>query len=406
MKFSFFIALRYFFSKKSANVINIISGITGIGVAVGTMVLIVVLSVFNGLEDLIMGRFNSFDAELRIEPSKGKVFAADTVFYTNLKKCKQIKISSETIEETALVKYNKVYNPFIIKGVENNFNELTGIDSTIISGKFKLYDNNFPLAVLGYTVASQLSVSLNSIYPLRIYMPNRTKKISTNPKNAFVVKNIYPVGIFGVDQDVDNIIIMPLNFVRKLLKYTNEVTAVELKLKPNSNVNKTQKKLQKIFGDKFKIKNRYQQHAFLYKIMTSERMIIFIILSFVILIASFNIISSLTMLVLDKKKDIAILQSMGASNIEIKRIFLFNGWLVSIAGALTGLVFGAIICWLQIKFGFVTLPGSDSGGFIVDAYPVSMHLSDFIIVFITVVSIGFLTSLYPVRYINRIKLYN
>ena len=405
MRFSLFIARRYFFSKKSANIINIISGITGIGVAVGTMVLIIVLSVFNGLEDLIVSRFNSFDAELRIEPAKGKVFNADTLFYEKIKKCKQIKIISKTVEETALVKYNKVYNPFIIKGVENNFEKLTGIDSMMISGEFKLYDSDYPLAVLGYTVASQLSVTLNSVYPLRIYMPNRTKKISANPKNAFEVKNIYPVGIFGVDQDVDNIIIMPLRFVQKLLKYTNQVTAVELKLKPNSNINKTQKHLQKILGDDFKVKNRYQQHEFLYKIMSSERMIIFIILSFVILIASFNIISSLTMLVIDKKKDISILRSMGASNIEIKRIFLFNGWMVSIFGALSGLILGAIICWLQIKFGFVTLPGSDGGGFIVDAYPVHMHFSDFIMVFITVVVIGFLTSLYPVRYINRIKLY-
>jgi len=406
LKFSLFIARRYFFSKKSANVINIISGITGVGVAVGTMALIIVLSVFNGLEDLIMGRFNSFDAELRIEPVKGKVFAADSVFYSNLKKCNQIKITSETVEETALVKYNKVYNPFIIKGVEDNFDKLTGIDSMMISGKFKLYNDNYPLAIMGYTVASELSVSLNSVYPLRIYMPNRKKKITANPKNAFEVKNIYPVGIFGVDPDVDNIIIMPLKFVRKLLKYTNQVTAIELKLKPNTNIKKTQKKLQKILGDNFKVKNRYQQHEFLYKIMTSERMIIFIILSFVILIASFNIISSLTMLVLDKKKDISILRSMGATTKEIKRIFLFNGWLVSIFGAIAGLVLGALVCFLQIKFGFVTLPGSGGGGFIVDAYPVSMHLIDFLAVFITVVVIGFLTSLYPVRYINRIKLYD
>lgn len=403
MKFSFFIAKHYFFSKKSANIINIISGITGIGVAVGTMVLIIVLSVFNGLEDIIIGRFNSFDSELRIEPSKGKVFNADSTFYNKINQCKEIETSSETVEETALVKYDKVYNPFLIKGVDRNFKKITGLDSMMIKGEYKIYDDEHPLAVIGYTVASQLSVSLNSIYPLRIYMPNRKKKISNNPKNAFKISNIYPVGIYGVDQDVDNIIIMPLTFVRKLLKYTNQVSAIELKLTPNSKISKTQRKLKKILGSDFKVKNRYQQHEFLYKIMSSERMIIFIILSFVILVASFNIISSLTMLVLDKKNDISILRSMGAENSQIKRIFLYNGWMISIFGALLGLLLGAFICWLQIQFGFVTLPGSDSGGFIVDAYPVSMHFSDFVLVFSTVIFIGFLTSLYPVRYINRIN---
>ena len=403
MNLPFYIATRYLFSNKSTNVINIISAITILGVSIGTLSLVIVLSVFNGLEEIIVNRFSSFDSELKIYTSERKTFKADTVFYEKLNSCKQIEFVSETIEENALVEYKGVSNPYLIKGVSDNFKKITGIDTMMFDGDFKLYEQHLPVAIIGYSVAAELSVGISLVAPLKVYMPNRTKKMSTNPRNAFKTKAIYPVGIFSIDQDVDNIIIMPIKFVRELLNYNNEVTAVELKLKPNSNVDKVKLNLEDLLGKSYKIKNRFEQHEFLFKIMKSEKLIIFFILSFIILIASFNIISSLTMLLIEKKNDIETLHSLGATYSTIKKIFFFNGWLISIIGALLGIIFGSIICWIQIEFGIITLPGSENGGFLIDAYPVSMHVWDIVFVFLVVIFIGFITSFYPVQYIKKLQ---
>ncbi len=403
MNLSFYIAKRYLFSRKSTSVINIISAITILGVSIGTLSLVIVLSVFNGLEEIIVNRFSSFDSELKIYTTNGKTFKADTAFYNILNSCKHIEYISETIEENALVEYEGVSNPYLIKGVSDNFKNVTGIDTMMFDGEFKLYEQNVPVSIIGYRVASDLSVGISLFAPLKIYMPNRTKKMSTNPKNAFITKSIYPVGIFSIDQDVDDIIILPIKFTRQLLNYKDEVTAVELKLKKDAKIDDVKSNLESILGKDFEIKNRFEQHEFLFKIMKSEKLIIFFILSFILLIASFNIVSSLTMLLIEKKNDIETLHSLGANYRTIKKIFFFNGWLISIIGALVGIIIGSLICWIQIQFGIVTLPGSETGEFLINAYPVSMNSLDIILIFITVVIIGFITSFYPVQYVKKLQ---
>jgi lipoprotein-releasing system permease protein len=389
------------FSKKSTNVINVISAITATGIAVGTMALIVVLSVFNGLETLIVDRFNSFDPDLKVVPISGKTFIPDSMQLQILTSMPGVKMFSESIEENALVRYEDVYHPFIMKGVSPSFAEMTGIDSMIVEGHFMLDYQENPVAVIGMGVNAYLSVSMNFISPLKVYIPKRTSGFSDDPEKAFKIKTIYPVGIYGIDPEIDQYIIVPLSFARELLEYSKEVSAIEIKLKNGVRASSVEREVQKLFGNKFDVKNRYEQHELIYKIMKSEKVIVFMILAFILLIASFNIIGSLTMLILEKKEDIKTLQCIGMTMSEIRKLFLLEGWLISIIGALAGLVIGAIICFLQMKFGFIPMQGSNPDAFVVSAYPVEMRLLDFVLTFVTVLVIGYLASRFPVRYITR-----
>ncbi len=401
MNLRYFIAKRYLFSKKSTNVINVISAVTATGIAVGTMALIVVLSVFNGLETLIVDRFNSFDPDLKVVPVSGKTFIPDSMQLQILTSMPGVKMYSESIEENALVRYEDVYHPFVMKGVSPSFAEMTGIDSMIVDGHFMLEYQESPVAVIGMGVNAYLSVSMNFISPLKVYIPKRTSGFSDDPEKAFKIKTIYPVGIYGIDPEIDQYIIVPISFARELLEYTKEVSAIEIKLKNGVRASSVEREVQKLFGNKFDVKNRYEQHELIYKIMKSEKVIVFLILAFILLIASFNIIGSLTMLILEKKEDIKTLQCMGMTMPEIRKLFLLEGWLISIIGALAGLAIGAIICLLQIKFGFIPMQGSNPDAFVVNSYPVEMRLLDFVLTFVTVLVIGYLASRFPVRYITR-----
>jgi len=403
LNFPFYIAKRYLISKKSTNVINLISGITVFGVATGTMALIVILSVFNGLENFVTSQFNSFDPDLKITIAEGKTFDSENSKLEKVRKLENVEYYAEVVEENALIKYEDIYHPFVIKGVGDDYEKMTGVDTMMIDGEFKLHMDKTPLAVIGSGVGGFLSVRLDFSHPLKIYMPKRTgkvKNITQDPTKAFKIRNIYPVGVFSIDQQIDETIIVPLNFAKELLDYKTEVSAVELKLKEKTNVQKEKKKIQNILGNAFVVKDRYQQKEFMYKIMKSEKLIIFLILTFILLIASFNIIGSLTMLILDKKKDIETLRSMGASMKLIKKIFLFEGWIISFVGVIFGLILGALLCWAQTEFELVKLQG-DADTLYITAYPVKMQLLDFLYVLITVFFIGFIASWYPVKYITK-----
>jgi lipoprotein-releasing system permease protein len=401
MNFSAFVARRYLFSKKSHNVINIISMISVFGVATGTMALIIVLSFFNGFEDLIKSVFSSFDPDLKITVNEGKVFDPNTTAFDSIKTLNYVDIICPTLEENVLLEYDKRMHPAVIKGVPEQFMQMSQVDSKMVEGEFVLKQGDRNYAVLGGGVAYYLSVGLNFIDPIFVYVPKRSGIVSLNPSKAFNKEYIFPKGIFQIQQEIDSkYMLVSLEFARNLLSYSTEVSALEIKLKPNTEVDKAQEEMAQILGDKFTIKTQFQQHEVLYRVMKSEKFAIYLILTFILIVASFNIIGSISMLIIDKKEDITTLRSLGLDKENLRKIFLFEGWMISIGGALLGLLIGSAICWIQQTFHVIKL--SNMGSFLIDYYPVQMQLNDFIAVFVTVVVIGLVASWYPVKYfINR-----
>ena len=401
MNFPFYISKRYLVAKKSKNAINIISMISIIGVTIGTAALIVVLSVFNGFDGVIKSMYNSFDPDLKITPTQGKVFTVSSIpNYSDLKNHPGILDIAETLEENALLKYSDQQYVATLKGVSDNFVSISGVDTMIVAGDFTLKHKDQNYAVVGQGVAVFLSLNINFIDPLVIYVPKRNAQMSMNPEQMFNRKYIFTSGVFGIQQEFDaKYVIVPIDFARDIFDYRDEISALEVKVNPSYNINKIQNQLSEKLGPGFTVKNRYQQHELFYKIMKSEKWSIFFILTFILIIASFNIIGSLTMLIIDKKDDISILRALGANLTTIRKIFLTEGWMISVVGALCGLALGWLICWAQVKFEFVKLQGS--GSFIIDAYPVKMIFTDFIAVFTTVIIIGFVAAWYPVRYITK-----
>ncbi|MCK4825455.1 ABC transporter permease, partial [bacterium] len=396
LNFPFYIAKRYLFSKKSRNAINVISTVSVAGVAIGTIALIVVLSVFNGFDNLVRSLFNSFDPDLKITSVIGKTFSSDNEKIQMLERVDGILYLTEVVEENALLRYDERQYIATIKGVGEDFVKMSGIDSMIIDGDFTLVKNGKPYAVIGQGVAVNLAVGLNFISPVIFYVPRNTKLISLDPTKAFNRKYIFPSGVFAIQQDFDSkYVIVPLFFARDLLGYTNEVSSIEIKIDPAYETSVVQENIKELLGPDFSVKNRFEQQELLYKIMKSEKWAIFLILTFILIVASFNIIGSLTMLIIEKKKDIGILRSMGTSLSVLRQIFLFEGWMISLLGAFTGLILGTLICWIQQKFEVIKLQGS--GSFVIDAYPVSIEIPDLIWIFLTVLLIGYLASWYPVR---------
>lgn len=401
MKLSLYIARRYLLAKKSKNAINVISAISVAGVTVGTMALIIVLSVFNGLEEMVKSIFGTFDPDLEIRINKGKVFTPDSTTISYLNAIEGIDTYSFILEENALLRYGEKQYIATVKGVEDDYSSITGLDSVMWNGKFILRsEEGREYAVVGMGVANNLGIGLTFLTPLNIYVPRRTGKVSNvNISNSFIRKYLFPSGIFSVEQEFDSrYIFIPLNMMRDLLEYDNEITAIEIKTDPDTGIEIIQQQVSLLFGNDYTVKNKYQQQEMFYKVMKSERLAIFFILSFILLIASFNIIGSLTMLIIEKEKDIAILRSLGANNSLIKKIFIIEGWLISVSGAVAGLILGGVVCWLQMRFGLVKLQGES---LILDAYPVAVKLIDFIIVSATVLLIGFWAAWYPVRYMSK-----
>lgn len=400
MRFAFYIARRYLFAKKSQNAINIISAISILGVGVGAMALVVILSVFNGFDEVVRSLFNSFDPDIKIRPAEGKVFIPDERFDA-LKDLKGIAAYSEILEENALLKYGERQHIATIKGADESFIHVTGIDSMVYDGEMILKDKNRSYAVVGQGVAFSLQIGLNFINPLFVYMPKRVGRINlANPDDAFRRQYLFPSGIFAIEQDYDSrYVIVPIDFLRDLLQYTNEVSSIELKLDPSGNAESTQQDIRLLLGDEYIVQNREEQNELFYRVMKSEKWAIFLILTFILIIASFNIIGSLSMLIIDKKNDIRSLRNLGAGSKLIQRIFLLEGWLISIVGSIIGIGLGTLISWLQDRFEFLKLSGS--GTFVIDAYPVDLQLGDVVLVWITVLLIGFIAASYPVRQISR-----
>jgi len=400
LSFSLRIARRYLFSKKSHNAINIISAISAIGVAIGTMALVVVLSVFNGFEGLITDMFSSFDPELRITLTEGKSFDSSEPEIQKLRQQKSIAVFTEVIEENALLRYRDKQMPATVKGVSENFAQLTDIEKLIYDGKFQLFDGAFERAVPGIGVASTLGLGAHFVDPLYIYAPKRNSKINLlRPETSFNQTASFVSGIFTVQQAQydDKVVLISLNHARELFQYDSTmVTAIELKLSPQSDISKIQTEIKKLLGEKYSIKNRFEQQESFFNIMKIEKWITFLILSFILLIASFNIIGSLSMLIIDKKADISTLESLGANKKLIRQIFLLEGWMISVTGAVLGIVLGTAISLAQEFFGIIRL----GNGYVVDVYPIATNPTDIFLIFITVLLMGFLAAIYPVKYLK------
>ena len=400
MRLPFFIARRYLFAKKSHNIINVISAISAGGIMVGTMALIIVLSVFNGFEHVIVSLFNTFDPDIRITLVEGKTFHANDIAVDKIKQMNGVVRYTDVLEENALLRCNDRQYFATIKGVTPDFQNNSGLDSMMVEGDLVLESNGKPFAVAGRGVAYYLGLDPQDMkHPLEIYVPRRGAT-AARPDQAFNSASLFTSGVFAIQDDFDSkYVLLPLDFTRELLDYTDEVTAVELGLKKGTETELIQKNVQQIVGPKFKVENRFQQQSTLYGLMKSEKLAVFFILGFILLIASFNVIGSLSMLIIEKKKDITILWSMGADERLVRRIFLVEGLLVTTLGALSGLILGAIICWIQQHFGIVKLQVS-GGSFLIDSYPVSMQLFDFVMVFLTVFFIGLAAVIFPVRNIR------
>ena len=343
---------------------------------------------------------DSFDPDLKILPATGKVFSTTDPNLEKIKNIESIYDIAETLEENALLKYDDQQFIATVKGVSDNFANISGVDSMMYVGEFILEYKNQPYAVVGQGVAYFLSLNLDYIDPIVIFVPKREAKLNMNPERAFNRNYIFPSGVFAIQQEFDTkYIFVPLNYARELFEYENEVSAIELKIKEGFNIDKAKEEIQEILGPDYLVKNRYQLHEAFYRIMKSEKFYIYLILTFILIIASFNIIGSLTMLIIDKKEDIATFRSLGANLKTIRNIFLLDGWLITIVGAIFGLLIGFFVCWIQIEFELIRLKGSAS--FIVDAYPIKLIWTDFLIIFLTVVSIGYFAAWYPVRYITK-----
>lgn len=405
MKLPLYIAKRYLFAKKSRNAINVISSISVAGVTVGTMALIIVLSVFNGLETLVRSIFNTFDPDLKITPAEGKTFIPDSASLKLLADINGVACYSLCVEENALLRYGDRQFVATIKGVDENYSLVTGIDSSMWDGEFILRsDQGRQFAVPGIGVANYLGIRVNFITPLNIYVPKRTGSVDLDPENAFIRNYIFPSGIYQVEQEFDSkYVFVPVDFARELLEYKSEVTSLEIKFEPGAREANVQRDVTLIFKEGYIVQNKYEQQEIFYKVMRSERIAIFFILTLILIIASFSIIGSLTMLIIEKERDIGILRSLGADNMLIRKIFIIEGWLISIIGAIAGIILGFLICWIQHKYSIVTL---QSDSLIVNAYPVEMKVRDFIIVPITVLLIGFWAAWYPVRFLTKKYLTN
>ena len=400
MNLPLYIALKYFFSKKKIGYVHLLSIITQVGIAIGTAALVLVLSVFNGFENLVLDMYNVFDPHIKITSAEGKNFQNKKIIDLLLLE-EEINVFSSVLEEKVLVEYNKKQYLATIKGVDTNYNKLTNFDSILVNGD---YIDNFQktnVAVVGRGVAYYLSMNIGSFFEnMTIYLPNRNSKNMLKIENAFVSSSISPVGIFGVQQEIDSkYIITPISFVQNLIQKQEYVSAIEINLKEKSKMLDFQKMLSEELGEKYLIKNQYQQQDFLFKILNTERLVVLLILIFIMIISAFNIISSLAVLIIDKKKDIDQLNNLGLDKQSIRKVFTYKSMLGVLSGSFFGLLFGFSLAYLQQEFGFVKM---GAGSFVIDAYPVKILLKDLIFIQIIVLLIGFVASLLTSRLMIKI----
>lgn len=405
MNFPFFIARRYLFSKKKTHAINVISLISVIGVAVATTALVIVLSVFNGFQDLVAGFFTNFDPQLKVVPVEGKTVAADDPILTKIRQLPQVEVATETLEDMALAIYNGRQAMVTVKGVDDNFADLTHITEILYGdGQFDLHTANLEFGTIGIRLAQDLGTGSRWQDYLRIYAPRRQGQLDmSNPADGFVVDSLLSDGVvFSVNQRKydKSYILTSLGFARRLFDQQGRLSALELRLKPGSNFDAVKSEMQDIAGKKYKVEDRYEQQADTFKIMQIEKLMAYIFLTFILVVACFNIVGSLSMLIIDKKDDVVTLRNLGANDKTITRIFLFEGRMISVLGAILGIAIGLLLCLLQQQFGLVRMGDSD-GSFVVNAYPVSVHYLDVLVIFLTVIATGWLAVYYPVRTLSK-----
>ena len=402
MSIEWHIAWRYIFSKKSHNAINIVSGVSAAAVGVVTAAMVCVLSVMNGFGTVIEGMFSQFDPELRITAADGKYFYTNDEAIQAVLALDCIAASSEIVEETALIRYKDHQMPAHLMGVDEQFERLTGIDSIITDGYYSVYDGAFERAVLGRGLAGQIGINAHFVGGLHIYAPKRSERVNMlRPDESFNEATAFIAGTFAVNQVQydDSYMLISLPLARELFEYdTLTVTALHLQLTPKTSVKSAEKQIRKVLGERFIVQNRYEQQEDFFRILKIEKLLTVLLLAFIMLIACFNIISSLSMLMIDKKEDIGILRNLGADNSMIQRIFLYEGWMTSTLGAIAGLVIGLAICLIQEHFGLLKL-GSGTE-YIISTYPVHVQPMDIIVIGVTVILIGFVAAWFPVRKVN------
>ncbi len=402
----FFIARRYLFSKKSTNAINVISIISMVGVAVATMALVIVLSVFNGFHDLVASFFTNFDPQLEVVPVKGKVAAADDAVFMKIRQLPEVDMVSECVQDQALAFYNGQQAMVNIMGVDDNFARMTRIQKILYGdGDFSLQAANLEYGVPGIRLAQTLGMGARWDGFLKIYAPQREGQLTdmASPADGFVTDSLISPGVvFAVNQakyDRDYLI-TSIAFARRLFFRQGMVSKLMVKLKPGTDIDAAKRKIKNLAEGRFNVLDRFEQHADTFRIMQVEKVLAYLFLSFILMVACFNIIGSLSMLIIEKKKDVQTLRNLGATDRTLTRVFLFEGRMISALGAVVGILLGLLLCWLQQEFGLVPM-GDSSGTFVVNAYPVSVHYSDVLIVFITVLAVGWAAAWYPVRYMSR-----
>lgn len=405
MKLQLFIALRYLFSKKRHNIINLISTICAGGICIATIALVCTLSVYNGFQQLITGIFSVFDPDLKITLVDGKTFSPETPELQSVKSLNFIEHYCPVLEDNALIRNKERQTSTTIKGVSPNYVLMVSTDSIMMEGEFVVEQEGTPYAVIGGALADQIESSSQFIRPISLYAPIHNSNINlANPEKSFHIQHYYLSGIYATGQiEVDSkYTFLPLTSAQELFGYDDDITSIELKLKKGIDPREAEKEIAEIVGPKFNVQNKEEQHEDFYKMMKVEKWITFLILIFILMIAVFNVIGSLTMLIIEKEKDITTLRNIGASESMIKQIFLLEGWLVTIVGAAIGTVIGVTLCLLQQHFGFIKL--SDSTGesaFIVNAYPVQVEASDIFLILTTILFIGLFVAWIPTRYIHK-----
>lgn len=397
------IAKRYLFAKKSHNAINVISFISVCGITVATAALVCALSVFNGFTDVVAKTFSAFDPELQITPTQGKVFDPDDAKIREAINLPEIAFTSESLEENALLIYGNRQEPIVLKGVSPKFESLADIDNLMIDGQFVLREGDIDNGVIGAGLAMLLNVRANFVDPVEIYVPKRNVKVNpANPSTAFDRSETFISGVFALNQAKydDQMLIVSIDLARDLLRYDKEVSSIDLKLKSGENISDVRTKIRSVLGKDYLVKDRFEQQQDLYRMVNVEKWVTFLILAIILVIAAFNVVGSLSMLIIEKKEDIEILKNLGASNKLITKIFLLEGWLINLVGAIVGLLIGRTVCLLQQYFGLLKL-GSSPGAFVIDAYPVSVQPFDLVLIFLTVTIVGFLAVIYPVNNLRK-----
>ena len=402
MNFPFFIARRYVFSKKSTNAINVISAISVVGVAVGTMALVIVLSVFNGFHDLVASFFTNFDPQIELVPKQGKTAPADDPLLDQIRKMPQVSVSTDVLEDQGLAVYGDRQQMVTVMGVDDNFTQLTNISDILYGdGEFTLQAANLFYAIPGIRLAQDMGLGARFDGYLKLYAPVRRGQITDleDPSDGFVVDSLISPGVvFAVNQakyDRDHII-CSIGFARRLFDQDGMLSSLQIRLKPGSDLAAVKKQMREIVGSKYRVLDRFEQQSDTFNIMQIEKVLAYVFLTFILMVACFNIISSLSMLIIDKKADAATLRNLGATDRQIRSIFLFEGRIISAIGAVVGILLGLLLCWLQQEFGLVHM-GDSAGSFVVNAYPVSVHYDDVAIVFVTVLLIGWAAAWIPTR---------